>query len=88
MIPIEWQRLSGDSLNAYGGRISHHKIELDCASRLPFAIHQSTKINSTIIESLLVQMLMIQRNCGRSYVLHYILVLTLYSLLMTLINVG
>ena len=29
----------GVSLNAYGARISHHKIELDCASSLPFVIH-------------------------------------------------
>ena len=35
---ICWQRLSGASLNAYGIRINHHKIELDCASRLPVVI--------------------------------------------------
>ena len=37
-ILICWQRLSGTSSNAYGTRINHHKIELDCVSRLPIVV--------------------------------------------------
>ena len=37
-ILICWQRLSGTSSNAYGTRINHHKIELDCVRRLPIVV--------------------------------------------------
>ena len=32
------QKLSGATSNTYGARINHHKIELDCVSRLPVVI--------------------------------------------------
>ena len=67
-----------------GIKINLPTIELDFEDRLLGAIHWSTKIRQITLETWSEIMLMTPRIYGRSYVLHYTLVLKQYSLLMNL----
>ena len=66
---------SGDSWNESGVKINLPTIELDFEDRLLGAIHWSTKIRQITLETWSEIMLMTPRSFGRSYVLHYTLVL-------------
>ena len=84
LTPTGWQKLSGDNWNVSGVNINQPTIELDFADRLLGGIHWSTKIRQIILETWSEKMLMTLRSYGRSYALHYTLVLKQYSLLMIL----
>ena len=76
-----------DSWNESGVKINLPTIELDFEDRLLGAIHWSTKKRQITYETWSEKMLMTLRSYGRSYVLHYTLVLKQCSLLMNLRNI-